>query len=589
MQFHEGPNGTVAILGQGPMIDTESVLHMSNSRSNTGSGGYAKSQVRFSNGTTGFLPDSISATGSTVGLPDNSSKDFLIANRSDNAKVELTAAGGTSTIEAKVGANQRIEVDSASTFFLESLTVVDGTDKAAGDKYEIGVDADGDLVVSGTGATLGGLASAPDNTKKFAYEPLSPTPASKFVLYDVNPTSSINDAKSKVMVTWNWRSIEGTHSGSADGKLVYSAGFDHAQEISDGFLSWTDATNNTLVDQKKKFFFSNTSNTYTITAWDKPNNTFTLTDDDGNVWDPTASGEGQNGGTISIATTADPARIIDRADGYTLTVKEDGQPGVVEIAHLELDQVQEPFHYFNLDIGKTYTMTLVSKNGNLRSAPVSLSAHTFDPSATDNNQANVSYSVPWVNTLPALDDTNANSTNITAESTAFGFNINIGADVWAVTGKPDQTAHEFEIGWTTQASFAWDAASTQKIITQDRFKTVTMNAPANVKIGVRPLQNRNIVSGLNAGSGYIFNVTSGGGGIPPGDQQILSTMFDVLVISGQIDTQSGDTLTLDNAQTEQGGVNITINNDGMNGQMIIIDNPGLSDELPVENTNTLIN
>ena len=70
-------------------------------------------------------------------------------------------------------------------------------------------------------------------------------------------------------------------------------------------------------------------------------------------------------------------------------------------------------------------MTLVSKNGSLRSAPVSLAGHTFDPSATDNNQANVSYNVPWANSLPALDDTNANSTNITAESTAFGFNINI--------------------------------------------------------------------------------------------------------------------------------------------------------------------
>ena len=120
-----------------------------------------------------------------------------------------------------------------------------------------------------------------------------------------------------------------------------------------------------------------------------------------------------------------------------------------------------------------------------------------------------------------------------------------------------------------------------------------MNAPSNVKIGVRPLQNRNHVSayGNSAGEGFIFNVTSGGGGIPPGDQQILSTLFDVLVISGQVTGQTGDSLALDTTLTEQGGVNITISNDGLNGQTIIIDDGsgGSLADMQIANTNTLIN
>ena len=116
-----------------------------------------------------------------------------------------------------------------------------------------------------------------------------------------------------------------------------------------------------------------------------------------------------------------------------------------------------------------------------------------------------------------------------------------------------------------------------------------MNAPANVKFAVRPLQNRSVVSDLNGGSGYEGSVTSGGGGIPPGDQQLLSTFFDVLVISGQVQSQSGDQLIINNSNTMQGDELISIGNDDMNGQMIIIDDPGLTDELPVENTNTLIN
>ena len=97
-------------------------------------------------------------------------------------------------------------------------------------------------------------------------------------------------------------------------------------------------------------------------------------------------------------------------------------------------------------------MTLVSKNGAKRSSPASLSAHTFDPDYEDANQDLQTYTIPWTNTLPELTNVNANGTHITAESTAFGFNINIGANVWYQNGKPEQTAHEFEIGWTTEAS-----------------------------------------------------------------------------------------------------------------------------------------
>ena len=257
------------------MLDTESMLHLSTYSSTGGAqaGGYIKSQIRFSNGTTGYLPDVVGGGtpffGGTIGLPDNTSKDMLVANRAADSKLELTAgiAGTTdsSTIEAKVGDDKRMEISNSTSFFLQSLTVVDGTDSSTGDKYELGVDSEGDLVVSGTGATLGGLADAPGNVKKIAYEPLSPTVADKFVLYDVNPTSNTNEMRSKVMLTWNYRHIEGTYSGS-DGKLDYDTStFDDATEIAQGWLTHTDATDNSLVNDKKKMFFSNTSNVYTIT------------------------------------------------------------------------------------------------------------------------------------------------------------------------------------------------------------------------------------------------------------------------------------------------------------------------------------
>jgi hypothetical protein len=73
--------------------------------------------------------------------------------------------------------------------------------------------------------------------------------------------------------------------------------------------------------------------------------------------------------------------------------------------------------------------------------------------------------------------------------------------------------------------------------TTNRFYSVTSNAPALYLVGVRPVQNQQVV-----GNTVQKTIVAGGGGIPPTDQVVCTTDISVVVASGVIDGTGGTDL-----------------------------------------------
>ena len=83
-------------------------------------------------------------------------------------------------------------------------------------------------------------------------------------------------------------------------------------------------------------------------------------------------------------------------------------------------------------------------------------------------------------------------------------------------------------------------ATTQTVKTTNRFYSVSSNAPALYQVGVRPLQNKQVV-----GSSVEKQIVAGGGGIAPTDQVVCTAGIDVVVASGTITADTGtDTWTV---------------------------------------------
>jgi hypothetical protein len=265
----------------------------------------------------------------------------------------------------------------------------------------------------------------------------------------------------------------------------------------------------------KYLYFPNSGNKFLITAYDDTNKILTL--------------ENYTGEEPVIPEF--PARLIDLATGYDFKVKSNRDSGAAKddfrksssiIHKLDLSYVYNPQFSTKLDLGNTHWIQIRSLNNETLGSYTLLPSGVYDPDHSPGGQTEVSYSSPYVHTLPNLVDDGA----ITLDATTFGFTVDITG--WYDANDSDKSAHEFEVAWTTLGSLDWnDTTNTTKTITTNRHIPISVNEAATYLVGVRALQNKQVVSLTKTSSVY-----SGGGGIPPNMVLVAEVAVDLPVISG---------------------------------------------------------
>jgi hypothetical protein len=165
-------------------------------------------------------------------------------------------------------------------------------------------------------------------------------------------------------------------------------------------------------------------------------------------------------------------------------------------------------------LGWNYVIRIAAKKKFERSDWNEMAAGSYDPDQGAGGQPTQAYISPYLATLP---DLLTDGTGVTLSASPFGFNVLVAG--WL--DSEDLTAHEFEVVYTTQGSLDWnDLTNTSRIVTANRALSIATNDTRQYLVGVRPLQNKQVV-----GTAVSSNVTSGAGGNAPGDQVVAQ--FDV--------------------------------------------------------------
>ncbi len=328
-----------------------------------------------------------------------------------------------------------------------------------------------------------------------------PTTLINLRLYDVKPTENKNETKSYIHLKWNYDDINGTDNG---GGTFLVTGL-----LGGGTLDESSAN---IVD--KYFYFPETGNTYLVTAWDNTTKVATLT-----------------GYAGEVPTIPDYAvRLIDGATGYQLKVRSDSDTSGTltefnktntKYETLDTSFVYNPQFSTKLDLGVAHWIQLRSQNSTTYGGYQLMASGIYDPDHSPGGQDEQSYGQPFVNNLPYLTDDGTS----TLEQRANGFNVTIGG--WTNGSDIDQTAHEFEIGWSTSAVDFEDKVGTSTQVSSDRNVDVTTNASSNWNVSVRPLQNKSVVGLTKDGS-----VTSGVAGSEPEMSLAGEADINLVVLSG---------------------------------------------------------
>ena len=184
-----------------------------------------------------------------------------------------------------------------------------------------------------------------------------------------------------------------------------------------------------------------------------------------------------------------------------------------------------------------YNIRMKSKSGIFVSDYSTMTGGSYDPDHTgDPGQEPIPYNAPFKCELPMLDDTGA---DITLVQSLAGFQITISG--WGVEGDMDQTAHEFEVIRTTLDNVNWnDYADSIRFVTRDRFRDIPTSQRRKWAVGVRPLQNKQVV-----GTPVEKTVVSAAMGVAPGDWAILNAVeVDLRTYSGTLTVVSGYDVSL---------------------------------------------
>jgi hypothetical protein len=200
----------------------------------------------------------------------------------------------------------------------------------------------------------------------------------------------------------------------------------------------------------------------------------------------------------------------------------------VQTVPLDDDFVKSSGFIVRLEIGKTWRFKLKSRSATTTSVYTTLGNGTYDPDHDSGTNNNVSYNGDFTFTLPYLTST----ASVSLISSPLGFNVNIAGDAWKDVSDSQNNVHEYEVIYSNSSNPSFsDYSDTFHLYTENTTIPISSNVPAQWYVKVRPLQNKQPV-----GSGLYTNVVGGGGGIPAGDQIVMTTHCDIVVSSGTIDT-----------------------------------------------------
>jgi len=328
-----------------------------------------------------------------------------------------------------------------------------------------------------------------------------PTQLANFRIYDVMPTENPQENDGYVWMKWNWDQLN-VSSTSGSEITVTASGF-----TGEAF-SPAEAD---LVG--KQFYFTNSGNKYPITAYNTGTKVATVT------------------GTVTAETTTSsfPGRIIDRyITNYQLTASNSARMERRTIIDLSSAYVDEPSYVMKLELGKSYYLAIQSRNKDYTNTEITMTQGSYDPDHSAGGQANTNYTSPYAHTLPNISPVGS----IELTGTPYGFNVDITG--WENILDIEDTAHEFEIAFSTASGINFDDyTTTQHIISSDRLKSISINNPSRIYLGVRPLQNKQAVY-----AAIYSNIAAGGGGVAPGENVLCQMPADIVVYSGLITAEN---------------------------------------------------
>jgi len=487
---------------------------------NTGFGG--KTSPEYEADVTG----DIRSTGTifTDTLSPNSANNITIKPKVTGGKVVIKLHDSTGRIDIQDETGTVVGyITKTGIYFNKPVTFSDTVN--VGDLAAIGdiVFPDGDHItlegVQNTEFRLGVGSLNSGAGVKVLTEDLNPSNPINFRIYDLKPTNNKDESALYMVLKWNYDYILGSNEGDSTFTVDPSTTLNHTEAQIAG-----------------KYLMFPSGNKYFILDWDNTGKVLTLENMPSGEPDPTA----QN-----------PCKIIDLATGYILSIlcSDSIDPQGDRYAetlkyNLDLDEVNTPIFQTKIPAKRYTWFNLRSVNGNKKGSTVYMQAGSYDPDHAAGGQDPVSYTIPFYTQLPNLDSSGA---SVSCESSNYGFYINIagwsgGEDPF----DPDQEAHEFEYGYTRNTgmlgtddegvpNWDWTSSGVSRFTTVNRAIPVNTTQSGQYAVGVRALQNKQVVS-----STLVTSVNSGGGGIPPLSTLQISKEFNISAFDGAASGKSAD-------------------------------------------------
>jgi len=238
------------------------------------------------------------------------------------------------------------------------------------------------------------------------------------------------------------------------------------------------------------------------------------------------------------------------ADGDTIELRFTPYIGGQEYAHLATTRVLSEAYItdptFTIEIplflsGSATQFKVhirIKKGTNGKSDWVEMASGSYDPDHAGGGQGTQNYSAPYTAVLPDLDEASYPG-SLTLTATTSGFQIV--ASGWKHPTDADKQYHELEFIRTTADTVDWnDYINSIRWKSQDLFHDIPTSTVRKWAVGVRPIQNGQVVGTPQTGS-----IVSGSMGVAPNDQALLNNVpIDLRTFSGTMAGTSPYTLSV---------------------------------------------
>jgi hypothetical protein len=246
-----------------------------------------------------------------------------------------------------------------------------------------------------------------------------------------------------------------------------------------------------------------------------------------------------------------PAKLLDHGTGYTLNIMKRVGANIVpwQSFTLGVEFINDPKYIVELELSESYYFNMTTHIDNRSSSTNLMASGVFDPDSNAGGQGIVEYGVPFVNTLPYLTTLPTLSDHLSLNATQFGFTVTVNG--WGSTDfgqtlntDPNQIAHQFEIGYTTDTTFDWASSNTVRatlpFVSSNNFPVANIYDSDTYTVAVRPLQNQQVVYNEISKGVIKKSILAGGGGVPPNMQVIVDNPFTLVTYSGTYQGQFND-------------------------------------------------